>query len=167
MIPLADTLVGEKGIFKSQSDLARQISNISPNDYPTATGVRALINQICLGQRKVPDKLRRAIIDLLNGKSDHYVSAIKKEIDNHNQVIVPMMRKAEPNARASCKNYAVQDRLCRALVMARFRIMFQEKPLEEAVALFRTECFEADPESGDGWESLFSDLLREIVREIK
>ena len=167
MTPLSDILIGEKGVFKSQSELAREVSKVSPQDYPDFGSTRALTNQICSGKRKVPDKLRQAIMRLLNGKPDHLVSAINKEIENHNKVIVPAMRNRGPNVRASCKNYAVQERLCRALVMFRFRTIMREKLLEEAMALFRTECLQADPGSGDSWENLFSELLKEMVAESK
>lgn len=163
MTPLGDMLIGENRLFASQSHLAREISRIRPRDYPDPSRIRALINQICSGRRKVPDNLRQVIMDLLNGKPDHLVSAFRKEIDNHNKIIVPMMRKEGTDVRTNCKKYIVQDKLCRALVKARLTAMLEEVSVEKAAAQFANECCIADPEIGDGWKDLFYDLLREYL----
>lgn len=160
MTPLALILVGDSkntGIFTTQSDLANKIATSYGKYYPNKASIRPLITQVLAGNRKVPQKLSESIIGLLSGMSSHIISAVKKEIEEHNNVVVPLTRTQKQTDKIlGMANRSEQNTLCRDLVRTQISSDLREKPLEQVAAEFGVKCRNARPQiRREVWQSLF------------
>lgn len=168
MTPLALFLIGNnerKGIFSSQSDLAKKIATHCGQYYPNVASIRPLISQVLAGNRKVPEKLSAAIYELLKDMSPLIISGAQKEIQNHNKFIVPERRMGRnPNPQ---HNQLEQNEICRALTRNQIYAELKNWPFGEVMDRFGSKCREANSEISDvTWRDLFIDLLREGAKTL-